>query len=109
MTEPPAALALAPELATLLARPRPRQGLTANQRTILAFLAARPDHVHTPAQMIHDDPADFAGRSIQGLHQTAVSLVDKRLAWRTQTDAGVGYQIRPEAIPDLLAAERDDQ
>jgi hypothetical protein len=83
MTEPPTALALAPELATLLARPRTRQGLTANQRTILAFLAARPDHVHTPAQMIHDDPADFAGRSIQG--------------------------IRPEAIPDLLAAERDDQ
>ena len=78
--------------------------ITRNERDILEALAARPALAVSPAQLIEQLPATFGKRSPQGLHQTAVSLVHKRLIGRgSDLDGHTVYQIRPEAIPELAA------
>jgi predicted transcriptional regulator len=55
--------------------------LTPNERELLRALASSPGRWFTPAEL--QAAGLLANRSVQGLHRTAVSLVDKGLAERT--------------------------
>jgi hypothetical protein len=77
--------------------------LTANQRLFLAGLAApgatMPDGRWRPRDMIARQPA-FAGKSSQGLHQTAHSLMARTppLVRRRKARERVSYQLTDAGV-----------
>jgi hypothetical protein len=84
--------------------------ITPNERTMLLGLALHPDREHTPAQLIEAMPVAFGNRSVQGIHQTGASLVHKNLVYRCNVGGDrVGYQIRPEVLPELDTRPADTE
>lgn len=80
--------------------------ITRYERQLLAALyAARGLAIMTPADILSAYPVTFEGRSPQGIHQTAASLVRKGMAEKIHDEFNgghvVGYRIRPAGAEAL--------
>lgn len=82
-------------------------GLTPNERELLRALASSPGRWFTPAEL--QAAGLLANRSLQGLHRTAVSLVDKGLAERTgDPGRSLRYHLTLAGLSSLSAGNDPD-